>query len=541
MKTILKSTAFWLSAFLLTFTACDVERLPETQLSDASFWRTETDLRTAANYLYTFLPDLPVTSDVWSDDAFATAPNEISDGTRQPPATDNNYNDPYRLIRAANNILEKAPNAVQFGVAQARVDIYLAEARFFRAWAYYSLLQRYGNVPLILSTLREDAPELTAPATSREQVVAAIYEDLDFAAEKLPTPTALGNANYGRISKTAAWAFKSRVALFEGTRAKYHGYGNPNQHLTVAVAAAKACMDSREHALFNSYYNLFQLQGEGRQNRENILVKQYGASLADAIVFHNSQRNLEVGASNPTKALVDSYLMKDGLPMDQSPLYQAPATSVDVFTNRDKRLSESVWKRGDPYIGTQPAFVISPLNFHRTGFGNRKYSNITDWTNQRSFIDYPIIRYAEVLLNFAEATFELNGNISDADLNLSINLLRARGEIANLTNDFVGANGLNMLQEIRRERRVELAMEGFRYWDLIRWKIAETELPKAVLGNYFFASEFSTAVTPLLTPDNYILVQPASFRSFNPARDYLWPFPINELALNPNLQQNPGW
>ena len=97
-----------------------------------------------------------------------------------------------------------------------------------------------------------------------------------------------------------------------------------------------------------------------------------------------------------------------------------------------------------------------------------------------------------------------------------------------------------MRNEIRRERRVELALEGFRYWDLIRWKTAEIELPKNVLGSYFFA-EFGTSVIPLLTPDNYIIAQKASVRKFDPSRDYLWPFPVNELALNQNLKQNPNW
>ena len=98
-----------------------------------------------------------------------------------------------------------------------------------------------------------------------------------------------------------------------------------------------------------------------------------------------------------------------------------------------------------------------------------------------------------------------------------------------------------MREEIRRERRVELAQEGFRYWDLIRWKTAETELPKPVLGNYFFKSEYGTSTAVKLTPATYILVQDASFRRFDPARDYLFPIPLNEVSLNDQLTQNPGW
>ena len=146
-----------------------------------------------------------------------------------------------------------------------------------------------------------------------------------------------------------------------------------------------------------------------------------------------------------------------------------------------------------------------------------------------------------MLLIFAEAPFEQTGALSDADLDLTINRLRARGGVAKLTNAFATANGLTLRDEIRRERRVELAQEGFRYWDLIRWKTAEIELVKPVLGNFYFKSEYPAGTTVNLTPDNYILVQAASFRKFDPNRDYLWPLPINEIALNPALKQNPNW
>lgn len=533
---------FFILLFVLSlFNACDVDRLPETQLSDPAFWKTEADLTAAANYLYTFLPGLPNTDDNWSDETYARAPNSISDGSRIAPATDGSYNTPYRLIRAANNIIEKGPQAAKTGVSAATIDRYLGEAQFFRAWAYFSLLQRYGGVPLILTTLKENSPELEAPAATREAVVEAIYKDLDFAAAKLPTPKTLGATGYGRISNTAALAFKARVALFEGTRSKFHGYGEPNKHLALAVAASKAVIDSKEHGLFGNYYNLFQLAGEGPGNKENILVRKYGVSLADNVLNHNSARNLENGSASPTKSLVDSYLMTDGLPTTKSPLYTAPVTSIDVFAKRDERLSATIMKRGDAYIGSNPVFSIAPLVFNFTGFCPRKYFNLDDWTNQRSYIDGILIRYAEVLLIYAEAKFELEGSISDADLELSINLLRTRGKIAKLSNAFVNDNGLDMRTELRRERRVELALEGFRYWDLLRWKTAEVELIKPVLGNFFFKSEFGTATSVKLTPDNFILVQDANFRKFNPEKDYLWPLPINEIGLNPSLKQNQGW
>ncbi|GAB2787239.1 RagB/SusD family nutrient uptake outer membrane protein [Rhabdobacter roseus] len=520
---------------LLSLVACDVERLPETQITDPSFWKSESDIKSATNYLYTFLPGF-TKEEVWSDNAYGTQPDPISDGTRLPPATATDYSAPYQLIRAANNILEKVPDAP---VEQGIKDRYMAEARFFRAFAYVQLVQKYGNVPLILKTLQENSPELSQPANPRREVMGQIYADLDVAAATLPTPTALGNAGYGRIANTTALALKARIALFEGTRAKYHQDGDPTLHLTLALEAAKAVMDSKEHSLFASYYKLFQYAGEGRQNRENILVKQYGTDPANLVLNHNYSLDIYTGAANPTKSLVDSYLMKDGLPITKSPLYQKPVVSNDVFNNRDERLLASVYQLGEPYnVG---ANFTMQLQYYKTGFGAKKYFNASDFATRQALLDRVLIRYAEVLLTYAEATFERNGTISDADLDLTINLLRQRGNVAKLSNAFVQANGLAMREEIRRERRVELAQENLRYWDLIRWKTAEVELPKAVLGNYYFRDEFGVDTPVQLNAEGQILVQDASFRRFDPAKDYLWPFPVNELGLNPALQQNPGW
>ncbi len=531
-----------LSTFLLFLgmTACEVNRLPETSISDATFWRSETDLIAANNYLYTFIPAFN-NEDVWSDDAIGLTANNISDGSRLAPATDAGYNNPYLLIRAANNIIEKAPRT-SANTSATVIDRYVAEARFFRAWGYYSLVQRYGNVPLIIKILDDSSPELTAPANTREEIISQIYQDLDFAASKLPTMTALGTGNFGRISNTGALAFKARVALFEGTRSKYHNYGNSKTHLSLAAAAAKAVIDSKQHSLFANYFNLFQYEGEGLQNKENIIVKQYGVSLIDRVLVHTYYRGtIENGNKSPTKSLVDSYLMNDGLPITKSPLYKTPTTTSEVFTNRDDRLIQTVMKKGDPYIFTKKVFDVANIVFQKTGFCFRKFSNIDDWNSQASSIDRPVLRYAEVLLAYAEAKFEMDGAISDADLDLSINLLRTRGKITKLTNALVTTNSLNMRDEIRRERRIELAQEGHRYWDLMRWKTAEIELPKPVLGNFFFKTEFGANTPAVLTPDGFILVTAANFRRFDPTKDYLWPLPLNEISLNPNLKQNPNW
>ncbi len=520
---------------LITIAACDVERIPETQITDPSFWKSETDLRSATNYLYTFLPGFGE-EESWSDNTYGLQANPVSDGTQLPPATSTYFSAPYSWIRAANNVIEKS---VLVDVSDAIRERYVAEARFFRAFAYFQLVQKYGGVPLITKTLTETSPELGEPAKSREEVISQVYQDLDFAIGKLPKPSALGTS-YGRITNIAALAMKARVALFEGTRAKFHGYGDPAYHLNLALEASKTVMEAGENSLFPNYFNLFQYEGEGPRNKENILVKQYGVTVGNVVLSHNySATQLFSGRVNPTKSLVDSYLMKDGLPVEKSPLFQKPKVSIDVFTNRDLRLNASVFKRGDPYEKTT-TYGSPPLQFHKTGFGPKKYWNADDYITRQAMIDWVIIRYAEVLLTFAEAAFELNGAISDADLDRSLNLLRKRGEVASLTNAFVEQHDLSMREEIRRERRVELAQENHRYWDLLRWKTAETELPKPVLGNYLF-EEFGTDIPVNTDKNGFIVVQDASFRRFDPRKDYLWPFPVNELGLNSALKQNPGW
>lgn len=546
MKISKSIKAILFGVFAIGTISCDVDRIPETVITDPAFWNNEGDLKAAANVLYFALPGLPETGDVWSDDAYGTGPNSISDGTRLTPSSDGNYGSQYTAIRRANNIIEKSQRVLEAGVSSDIVDIYVAEARFFRAWSYFNLLKRYGGVPLILKTLEENAPELQEPKASREEILTVIYEDLDFAASKLHAPGELSSSDYGRITSTAALAFKSRVALFEGTRSKFHSYGDAQKHLRIARQSAKAVMDSGEHDIYPEYFDLYQYEGEGPDNPENIIVRQYGKNIDESITSHVTQRNLETGAANPTKALADAYVMTDGLPLDKSPLYTEPTTTVEVFENRDPRMLATFFKEGDEYIGTKPVFNVPDLNFQRTGFANRRYAHIDDWQNSRSYIDRAVLRYAEVLLNYAEATYELDDAISDGDLNISINKLRARASVAlpSLTNSFVTTNGLSMRDEIRRERRVELALEGFRYWDLMRWKTAETELPKSILGNKLF-EDFNLSDTEkngiTLDNDGNIILQDASLREFDASKDYLFPFPTDQIGLNPNLEQNPGW
>jgi starch-binding outer membrane protein, SusD/RagB family len=541
---------------LSTLFACDLQTVPESDLTEAIFWQTDGDFRQATNNIYRLISDpeglanytkepYPIIADVMSDNAVLRSFSTISNGSYLPASDFGPWKDNYAVIRVANNVIEKA-NAVTFTTSS--MPRYKAEAKFLRAFAYHDLVRRYGDVPLILKALDTDDDELYASRTEAEVVIDTIYSDLDYAAANLPEASDLALATqYGMATRGAALALKSRVALRRGTWSKFHGVGSPQKHLQIAKDAALAVIQSGEYQLFNpsgtdSYRQLFKQAGEGPANKEAIWVWLYGPESADTKVRTTNYSSLVTqGNYSITRSLVDAYLCTDGLPIDKSPLYQGQQNATSEFVDRDPRLNGTVIKKDDTYNFGTPYVpgLVAPTGYHITKY----YDVNVAAKNLISTVDLIIIRYAEVLLNYAEATYELSDAISDADLDLSINLLRDRVGLPHLTNAFVGANALNMRDEIRRERRVELAMEGFRYDDLLRWKTAETELPKAALGVKLFPAEYP-GVDPAavnLTADGFVIVEPASKRSFDPAKHYLWPVPVSQIALNPNLEQNPNW
>ena len=548
-KNILLALALTLTFSLFSCLKDLDNKFPETSVNDLNFWKTEAHLIMATNYLYNALPDITENNNAnWSDDGRSTGSNSISDGSRTVPGSSGDYSNNYNLIRAACNIMEKAEPMPVDEPVKFR---YVGEARFFRALAYADLLRKFGGVPLILKTLKVGDPLLWSKRASRDDIVNAIYADLDYAIKNIPAVSSLPSNQYGRITKGAAQALKVSVALFEGTFRKYHGLAAYEEQLKIAKSTAEDLIKDNNYALFTygadvpkSYYYLFQRQGNGLANKENILVRLYGESLTNKIASHNYSRNLEQGATTPTRSLADAYLYKDGLPRIGgviSPLYKADVNTMSEYENRDPRMSMTFFQTGDEYINGgkyNPSF-----SFTQTGYKTYKYFNAKDWTDQAGFAHHKIFRYAEVLLSYAEATYELAGNIADSDLDKSINLLRKRAGMPALTNSFVSANNLNMLEEIRRERRVELAIEnGNRYWDIIRWKIAEQVLPKAQRGVKYFAADYAQPLSkPNLDADNYIIAQSETSRKFNPKRDYLWPLPTNELGQNDSLAQNPEW
>jgi hypothetical protein len=530
---------------------------PKDQISDASFWKTSQDFQLAASDFYYGLQEIPVYIDNNSDIAFGTGTDAAtgvdnrskSNGSYLAQATSPLWDNSYKYIRAINYLLQKASEST----LGAEINRWVGEALFFRAYHYSRLVKSFGGVPKIDKVLDVTSSELYAPRSTQQEIVDFILSDLDNAINKLPKQSGLTSDELGRVTQGAALALKARVALYQGTWAKYHGGSDAATYITKAVDAANSVVTSNEYALYtdqgaNSYKYLFILQGD--DSKEVILARRYYANR----ITHNWTRELWFNYMVPTKNLADQYLATDGLPITQSPLFQGYATLTSEFKNRDPRMSmtfivpgSEIYFEGGLMQPTYPGF--SGSNATHTGYMIRKFLDETlEATQFQGQYDFKEFRYGEVLLTLAEALYEKNGSISDADLNRTINVLRSRVSMPALTNAFVTTNGLNMLNEIRRERTVELAFEGFRRDDLRRWKIAETVLPQAIKGVKFVGTEYQTRY-PNLQPgvdiqvdaNGFIIAEQASSRQFLP-KHYLDPIPLQQIQLSKGtLTQNTGW
>ena len=538
---------------LLFLASCDLDREPETILTDNGFWQSETDLKGATIRLYNLLDGFH--HDTRSDELVKTSSDNISNGSRLVPNTSDDWSAPYKAIFTANNIIKKAPQA---NVDEATLNRYIAEAKFFRAYNYFLLVKKYGDVPLMLNVITStDDPLIQTPRSPREDVIQQCYKDLDYAALWLPRISDMPDEDWGRASHSAALALKERIGLYEGTYIKYHNLQSDyKSHLKIAIDAAEEIINENEHALYPDWQKLFTFDGEGRQNKENIFVKIYGPDGAGTVT-HGNSRQMENSVS-VTRRIVDQFLYSDGLPENKSPLHMEHESSFDdVFQNRDPRLGTTLYQIGEEaYKGPYIPFT----NQHGYGYSLKKGFMIEEWeTNSKETVDKMLIRYAEVLISYAEALYEYNGSITDEQLDLTVNALRQRaGFNIRLTNAFVTANGLNMRDEIRRERTVEFVDEGFRYDDIIRWKIAEDVLPANIIGAKFVDEETTVHrqdIANRLTdaegnldgafrynePDMYV-IEKAENRQFDPSKDYLYPIPQQEIILTKNaITQNPGW
>jgi hypothetical protein len=450
----------------------------------------------------------------------------------------------------------------------AQYQQYVGEAHFFRALIYWKLLRLFGDVPWLSSVVQTNSPELYAVRTPRNIVADNIILDLDTAAMYL-TPNINNGAS--RVHKWLALALQCRVALYEGTWEKYHtgdpfGVASPapEKYFNKVVEAATTMMNSGLMGIYNTghplsdYHDLFILRDYSSCNE--VLFWKMFSTAAGINNIRNYSLETPRGYSF-TKELADAYLCTDGKPVSTSPLFQGYNTITDEMKNRDPRFSQTIFAPSDPWEiddsndTTYWSSVYTDLNsgslyFAPTGYTQRKEYDPLMIYHSSDFEEDPVIhfRYAEVLLDFAEAKAELN-TITQGDLDNSIGLLRARvgmpeinlSSIPNDPNwDFPTLTPI--INEIRRERRVELAGEGFRWDDIARWAAADELIvgkrPKGFLGSQISSTAFPVDANGFLDPFQSAL--PAGY-GFNIKRDYLEPIPLSEIVLNKNLVQNPGW
>jgi hypothetical protein len=575
--------------FALAIAGCQknfLDRTPKSSISDGDYWRSTNDLRLYVNNFYNTLPSyIQVYGNfgIYSEDDFQGSDNMVNyqyrsalNGERTLPSSGGgwSYGD-WNNIRLVNYFLGKYQSA---SGAQADINKYLGEALFFKAWYYFDKLKTWGDLPwLSKMLLPTDSSELMAPRLSRAIVVDSMMNILDRAITLLPGKGDAGYENF-RVYKELAAAFQSRVALYEGTWEKYHAgtpYGVPgadgSKFLQKAVSAAQLVIDSKKFALDNvgqpnGYWNLFN-QTSYANSKEVMFWRQYNSDDGNYTFW---ARYMSLGGGRGiTKSMVDAYLCTDGKPIATSDLYQGDETLVKVAANRDPRLAQTVQiNDGKHYLVDtsrfwHPAWGQASEDNNYTGYQQYKGLNIAKDQHDVGKGTQGLIyfRYAEVLLNYIEAKAEL-GKASQADVDATINLLRGRVGMTPLVIAAIVPDPnwqfptlSPFINEVRRERRVELAIEGYRHDDIWRWAAAGTLIkgwvPKGAKRAQFEAmvsgSELTT-VKNLYPVDDKGYIAPyknnvigANGFNFRTDRDYLNPLPTNQLLLNPNLKQNPGW
>lgn len=554
-----------------------LDRLPLSDITEPAFFNNEKDLGLYVNSFYETLPGTEVYSgDINSDNVEPGVISDLVAGRMVVPTDAGSAGWTWGPLRNINYFLMHYRKAAVSDSIKAH---YAGTARFFRALFYFSKVQRFGDVPWYSQPLEANSPELYKSRDPRSVVIDSILADLDYAATNIKT-----SKNASRITKWAALALKARVCVFEGTYRIYHselGLSGATVLLQLGAAAAQQVMQSGQYKLYTTgkpdsdYGNLF--SADAANTDEYILARVYDRTLTKTHAANGTFITQTLGAPGLTKSLINSYLMKDGTPFSAQAGYAVMPYWEEV-KNRDPRLSQTIRTPGYKRIGatsTLPPDYSNAL----TGYQNIKFVTGTDQdgynTNSN---DLPLLRYAEVLLNYAEAKAELK-QFTQADADLSVNLLRARAgmpamNLGLLTTDplLQAEYGLSdpLILEIRRERRVELAMEGFRYQDLMRWKRGQL-LAADFKGAYFpgkgifdldgdgkndLALVDTNPANPdktlqyfILQPDRAlsegdkgnIFVHPNARKTFTDPKHYLYPLPRTEILLNTNLKQNTGW
>ncbi len=569
MKNIFK---IFILGTILFSTSCEdyLDRTPLDSVSEVTFYSTPSDLQAAVNGFYNDLPGWSALSigfnilpDMYSDMGTAQEPsNRLSGLSYEVPTSATSSIWSWDEVRESNWLLD---NVDQAEGDETLIDQYTGEAYFFRSYYYFNLLQSYGDLPIFPEYFdNTDEEYIYAARDSRDEVAEFIISDLDTAISLLQSfPDISGHP---RVSKEVAQLFKARVALYEGTWERYHSgtdFGvdgsDGSSFLQIAADAAEDVMNGGVFSLYSDYQTLFNQVGYSG-NSEVMLWRDYNSiTLSIANVLQQQWPN----RCGYTKFAIDSYLCDDGDPISVSTRYQGNTDLSKIETNRDPRLAATLMvpgdlieidANGDEDYWEYPDF--NGTNTSLTGYESEKYRNVEydsdygDFTEDTSRI---IFRYAEALLIFAEAKAEL-GTITQSDLDISINLLRDRVGMPHMNLGSItfdedwpnyGYTLTDVLYEIRRERSVELMAEGFRADDLYRWRahsLFDGDQPRGAYLEDGIVNQTLSAEDASLDSAGFILPFASTGNyNFDESKAYLQPIPLDELILNPNLTQNPGW
>lgn len=510
----------------LLVSSCNPDLLdtsPDNKYTESNFWETEAAANAALTGIYATLTYDGLyggdATPLWEEGA---SPNAFcySGGTQgfdaigrgqQSASTGGvisaRWKQAYQGIGRANTFLERIG---EVGLDENLRNRMEGEAHFLRALYYFTLATYYGGVPIIL-TSPDPASQKDLPRNDRNEVIQQVLADIELAAEKLPIRHTGGDV--GRATKGAALALKSRVLLYEASPL-LNPDNNPEKW-QAAASAAKAVIDLATEAgysLFDNYRELFLPQNEN--NREVIFDVQFlFPDEGHSFDLINSQYN----SNAPLQDLIDAYEMQNGLPInDPNSGYHAETP----YENRDPRLYATIVFPGDTFKGKP----VTASTFAQTGYAMKKYAiydketppaDKADLKSGQSETNFILLRYADILLMYAEALNEYSPN--HIDITTYLNQVRARVGMPSIS---TGLGQSQMREIIRKERRIELAGEALYCNDVRRWKIAE------VVMN-----------APIKNWKNQTL----ETRKFDAERDYWWPIPQGELDLNPNLTQNPKY
>lgn len=577
MKKLIKYTLVGIAALGLYGCEDQLDRYPKDKLTPDKFFRNEQECQLYTNDFYTIFP-----TTVYGESADVIAKNVLTSevlGNRTVPATASTWK--WEKLRDINFFLEYSSNCKDRDV---RLQ-YEGLARFFRAYFYFEKVKYYGDVPWVDRPLASNEEELYKGRDSRDLVMSKVIEDLDFAIEHL-SPT---KETY-RVSEWTALALKSRVCLFEGTFRKYHGLDDADYYLAECVSAAGTFIEKSGYTIYKSgstpYLNLF--SSINAISSEIILARAFNTAIGLKHDVNGYLTGTTMGRPGLLKNVASMYLMKDGTPFTSQPGWETMQLP-DESKNRDGRFAQTVrtpgYKRIDDDKESAPNLAATMTGYQLVKFLlPAKYD-----AYQASTSDMPLFRTAEVYLNYAEAKAEL-GTLTQEDLDKTIKPLRERAGAANLSLEWANANpdpylasaetgyanvtGANkgVILEIRRERTVELLMENFRYWDIMRWKEGKRfEKPFEGLyfpgvGSYDLNSDGTddVCIWSGTKPDTKIPVvyelgvdvklsegdhgyirihdDPNLVRTWNEERDYLYPIPTDDRVLTQGaISQNPGW